>query len=360
MSTPTLQDDFDFPIRATDLSENWRFNGGGRVEDIYQRMRTGLDGTPMPSQSDLIDAGAITDEELWSLAHYVRSLSPVETPSVREVIEAKLVPAGSSLPTGLADQEWESVERFYIPLVGQIILKPRWFDPRVDGVWVQALHNGRELVLRLTWHDPSQSPDPAWTEWREWVLEAMEPKDDEEVKPGPRPDQFVVQFPAERPTGMERPYFLMGDGSDPVYLWKWSSEDEEAREYEARGLRNQAMQPARSQTLSSEASFEDGAWSLLLRRDLTTEDESELQFTVGETIPIAFFAWDGDNGEEGTRGAVSSWYFVYLGEPVPTSVFATPLFVMFLSAALGMIIVVRVQRKERERRARAGEDPAGE
>ena len=30
----------------------------------------------MPTFSDIVDAGVITDDDLWSLAHYVRSLSP--------------------------------------------------------------------------------------------------------------------------------------------------------------------------------------------------------------------------------------------------------------------------------------------
>src|SRR2546427_6984193 len=49
-----------------------------------RRLRTGLDGTPMPSFSDLIDQKFLTDEQLWRLAQYVRSLSPAETPRSEE------------------------------------------------------------------------------------------------------------------------------------------------------------------------------------------------------------------------------------------------------------------------------------
>jgi len=55
-SAATLEDDGSFPIRAADLSENWKFNGGGSVEDIFRRLRTGLDGTPMPSYQDVLRA----------------------------------------------------------------------------------------------------------------------------------------------------------------------------------------------------------------------------------------------------------------------------------------------------------------
>src|SRR5437773_9518245 len=87
-SAPTLKDDAGFPIYAADLHENWRFRGGGTVEDIYHRLRPGLDGTPMPSFSDLIEQKFLTDEQLWRLAQYVRSLSPARTPEARDVIHA--------------------------------------------------------------------------------------------------------------------------------------------------------------------------------------------------------------------------------------------------------------------------------
>src|SRR5712691_9538393 len=90
-SAPTLKDDAQHPIFAANLQENWRFNGGGTVEDIYHRLRTGLDGTPMPSFSDLLEQKFLTDEQLWRVAQYVRSLSPKEPPAVRDVIHAPLV-----------------------------------------------------------------------------------------------------------------------------------------------------------------------------------------------------------------------------------------------------------------------------
>jgi mono/diheme cytochrome c family protein len=98
-SAPTLTDDWDHPIRAADLTHSWNFNGGAMVEQIYARLRTGLDGTPMPSFSDVIESKLITDEQLWRVAQYVRSLSPAEPPQVREVIRAGLVQEGA-LPSG--------------------------------------------------------------------------------------------------------------------------------------------------------------------------------------------------------------------------------------------------------------------
>jgi len=60
------------------------------------------------------------------------------------------------------------------------------------------------------------------------------------------------------------------------------------------------------------------------------------------------FAWDGDNGESGTRGAVSSWYFLFLEEATPATVYVYPTLAMILTAALGFLVVGRAQKRERE------------
>ncbi len=345
-SAPTLEDDWGYPIRAVDLTKNWRFNGGGSVEEIYRRLRTGLDGTPMPSFSDLIDADFMTEEQLWNLAHYVRSLSPERAPRVREVIRVERTEVGD-LPTGLDDERWAEADAFHIPMVAQIIVAPRWFDPAIDAVQVRGFHDGNELVLHLSWHDRSRSPDPAWAEWQARVLEVMDPHDGDPPEPGPRPDRLTVQFPVEIPRGMDRPFFLKGDARNPVALWEWSSErPDRATRARARGVRE--VQGVPGGEVRAEARWADGRWELLLRRALVTDDPlNDLQFEEGVSIPIAFHAWDGDHGEDGTRGSLSSWFFIHLEPEVPPTVFVAPLVAMLLTGGLGLFVVARAQRRER-------------
>ena len=345
-SSPTLADDGDFPIRAADLTENWLFNGGGTVEDIYGRLRTGLDGTPMPNFSDLIDAQVMTNDELWALAHYVRSMSPDDEPGIDEVVRASLL-EDSALPTSVDDDAWDSAEPAYVPMAGQIIVKPRWFDPRVDGVWVQALHDGEQVAVRVRWSDPNLSPDPEWADWKAQVTSFMGPKEGDAPDAGPLPDQILLQFPMQMPQGMDRPYFMRGDNRRPVYLWQWQSDRSTALEGEARGMGTETY-PSDGQDVTVAASHENGQWQVMFTRPLLTEDEGDLDFVTGEAIPIAFFAWDGDNGESDTRGSVSSWYFLFLEEPTPNTVFVAPAVAMMLTAGLGILVIGRAQRRERE------------
>jgi mono/diheme cytochrome c family protein len=344
-SSPTLLDDGDFPIRVADLTENWLFNGGGEVEDIYRRLLTGLDGTPMPSLADVITAGVITDDQLWAIAHYARSLSPDDPPGITEVVRGVLF-EDVPLPSSVDDEAWDDVEGAYLPLVGQIIVMPRWFDPRVDGVWAQAAHDGESVAVRVSWSDPNNSPDPEWADWKSRVISLMQPKEGDPQDEGPTPDQLVVQFPMEMPEGMERPFFLKGDTRRPVYLWQWQSDRDGALEGEARGVGTEAFQ-SEAQDLTVDASYADGEWQIMFTRPLVTEDEGDLDFVTGEAIPVAFFAWDGDNGESGTRGAVSSWYFLFLEDATPATVYVYPALAMMLTAGLGFLAVGSARKRER-------------
>lgn len=338
-SAPTQEDDNGWPIRPADLTQNWRFNGGGSVDDIYMRLRSGLDGTPMPSSSDLLEANVVTEDQLWNVAHFVRSLSPADPPEPQEVVRAVL--RFGELPASPDDEAWADVPAFYIPLVGQIIERPRWFSPTVSTVWVQAVHNREELALRLVWSDPSRSPDPAWEPWRARIVEVMEPKDEAPAE-GALPDAFAVQLGSISGEG-DMPYFLMGDARNPVHLWRWRS-DGTVAELTARGL--DRLEPSASPTaaVAANAVHADGQWQLVLRRTLAAADETRPALGEGVPIPIAFFAWDGSNGEAGKRGAIGSWYFLFLEQPASAAVYVVPIATILITALLGVAAVRYAQR----------------
>jgi mono/diheme cytochrome c family protein len=345
-SAPTLKDDADFPIFAADLHQNWRFRGGGSVEDIYRRLRTGLDGTPMPSFADLIDQKFLTDEELWRLAQYVRSLSSAAPPEVRDVVHAPQI--AGTVPASPDDSTWARAARYWFPLVGQVIHKSRWFAPAVSGVWVQAVHDGKTLALRVSWDDRTESPDTAWLRFERRILETV--AGDDSASPSssaePWPDQLAVQFPARLPQGsggMERPYFLMGAANDPVYQWRWTSSPRRALAGLARGIERFDTLPGAP---AGQATYDHGEWRLVLSRALATPDTAnEVQLEAGRAIPMAFFAWDGSSGEHGSRMAVSTWYFLALDRPTPPGVFISPVLAMLVTLTLGLVVVRRAQRR---------------
>lgn len=340
-SAPTLEDWRGLPIRTADLTEPWNFNGGSAASEIHARILTGLDGTPMPSAIEALQAAIVSEDEVWHLAHYVRSLAPATSPPLGQVVRVRRVEG--ELPSGPDDEAWEATEPIWFPLAGQVIEPPRLFAPTVDGVWVEGLHDGTDLVLRLSWNDPSRSPDPAWAEWQARIAESLY-ADGTEIATDPLPDAVAVQFPFEIPDGRERPYFLMGDDRDPVYLWRWDSRAgvSEAR---AAGLGN--VEPAPGSGLVGTAGFERGRWRLALRRPLVPEgaEGEALAFREGAPIPVAFYAWDGSSGETGARGAISTWYYLLLEEPRSPIVFLVPLLAVLLTGGLGLLAARRARTR---------------
>lgn len=75
-----LIDDWGRPIRPRDFSLGI-FKGGGKPEDIYRSIATGLIGTPMDSYLAARKyPSALSKEELAALSVYVRSLAPAKLP----------------------------------------------------------------------------------------------------------------------------------------------------------------------------------------------------------------------------------------------------------------------------------------
>jgi cytochrome c oxidase cbb3-type subunit 2 len=73
-SSLTLKDDSKRKVWPADLTLG-EFKGGSEPRDLYLRLATGLDGSPMPSY-----ATKATSDEIWALVHYVRSLATDKTP----------------------------------------------------------------------------------------------------------------------------------------------------------------------------------------------------------------------------------------------------------------------------------------
>lgn len=78
-SAADLTDDWENPIKPTDLTYKWVFKNGHTPEDIYRTFNGGLNGTPMPSYLDSFE----NDGDRWALVAYVLSLSPEKRPVLR-------------------------------------------------------------------------------------------------------------------------------------------------------------------------------------------------------------------------------------------------------------------------------------
>jgi DMSO reductase family type II enzyme heme b subunit len=288
-SLPDLKDDWDQPISPANLTQCWNFRGGSTRQDIFRAFMTGLSGTPMPSYADIFEP-----QQAWDLTNYVHALC-----RDRKVdVFVRAVPTDGELPSDANDPRWANAPVIDFPLVGQIIQDPRQFTPSIESVTVQAMHTAGEIALLLTWDDRTHST----------------------ANPEARlyDDAFVVQWPVRLTDGPEKPYFLFGDTSRPVYLWGWSANAEGISELNATGFGTQSPQRQESQSLKGAVTYHQGQYRMLVRRAVTTDDkDNDLQFEEARFIPMAFSAWDGSNDETGNKRAISAWYYLYL-EPTPS------------------------------------------
>jgi mono/diheme cytochrome c family protein len=76
-SALTLKSDDGIRTRPADLTRA-QFKGGSGGRDLYRRIVTGMDGSPMPSY-----AGQASPDELWALVQYVQSLSKTSSKEVK-------------------------------------------------------------------------------------------------------------------------------------------------------------------------------------------------------------------------------------------------------------------------------------
>jgi len=316
-SMPELKDDWGSPVRPANLTKPWNFRGGGSTREIATRLTTGLMGTPMPSFIDSVEK----PEDIWHLTNYMKSLGP-DKPDFATLLTVR--PVKGEIPEDPAAPFWSQQRAANFPLAGQVMVDPRNFNPSIDMVMVRAVYSDQEIAFHLTWDDPTASkPDPKTKTFA---------------------DQVALQFSVRLSDGTERPYVLTGDGSNPVYLLRWSSE-EGVGEVTATGITKVTPQTGAAVQAKGKAVFADGQYRLVIKRPLRTTDPDDTQFPVGRFLSVAFQAWDGGAGETGSRMSFSSWYYLTLEEPASTRPFVIPPLVVLVTVAAELLVVRQVRRR---------------
>ena len=323
--TKTLRNEWGFQFRARNLTKGWLFKGGNTVQDIFNRISTGLNGTPMGSFAEIIPE----DEDRWHLAHFVKSLNRDPIPVTKG--GGSIVLAGKKIEGDLSsdpfDPRWDEIaEILEIEMGGQLMVAPRsWTRQIINAVTLRSMYNEKEVTFLLEWDDRTGAQDEVFR------------------------DAIAIQFPVKEYPGAEKPHFAMGDRTHKVNLWRWEAEyNPEAlvegfqniREYDgganikeinAKGFKKPLI-PQPTSDVSGKGYWKDGRWRVLFTRSLTTEDKAnDVQFVMNKNFPISFAAWNGANSETGSQHSVAPWYYMVLTTATPGSIYAY--------TALGIIMV---------------------
>ena len=147
-SRPELKDDWGNPIAPANLTKRWTFRGGPGRTDIAMRLAGGVLGTPMPTFLDSVEK----PEDIWHLTNYILSLGP-EKPNYSTLVTVNGVTG--AIPDDPNAEYWTKIAPNNIPLMGQVIIDPRNFNPAIDLLLVRSVYNEKEIAFHLTWDDPT-------------------------------------------------------------------------------------------------------------------------------------------------------------------------------------------------------------
>jgi DMSO reductase family type II enzyme heme b subunit len=343
-----LKDEWGQPIRPANLTQPWTFRGGASRQDIAMRLWTGIKGTPMPSfrgavedykkfledeakeKKDDSQVKAWKDASIWDVVNFLDSVAPPRARGGdgRWASLLQISPAPGEVPGDPNADFWRGVAAARFPLVGQVIEDPRAFNPTVDMVTVRGVYTAEEIAFHLTWDDPTPS-----TPGGSGAGASL-------------PDMLAIQLPTGQGEG-ERPYFLMGSGSRPVYLLTWQAGSGVGEAIGA-GVGVITPQAGESVQAKGQAVYDAGQYRLVIRRPRTTGDKDDFVFPVTGFFPIGFWAWDGSAGESGPKAAISTWYHVHLEPPPSQRHVIMPIFAVLGTVLAEFGLVRWVGRQSRQ------------
>ncbi len=301
--------------------------GGSTERDIACRIRAGLPGSPMPATT------SYSDEELRSLAAYVRTLIPAGSETLDRLARQtiRVTRTHEALPRAPADPAWNDAQEAYVGLM------PLWWrDARVNGVRLRALHDGRTLAVRLTWEDAT--------------------RDEEILGQSTFTDAAALQFSALA----DAPLFTMGSTNFPVNIWQWKAAWErdlqsvrdvvdrfpstpsdtyahvatadEAMYLTARAVHN--IQSVERRTNAGEAlkaegfgtlaplvggapltasgTWNEGFWEVVFVREMSSDTARAISFAPGARVYVALGVWNGSAADRNGQKSVTVWHALAL------------------------------------------------
>ncbi len=324
-------------IYPIDLTEG-AYKLSANNEEIFRRIR---DGIPMAAMYSMRDK--LTDEEVWCLVHFVRSLvnrsdeQREMNRQFRRTIAAKKV--DGDLPQEPDDPKWDAIASTYVPLM------PLWWRrERIEGVFVRAAHDGKQVAIQLSWVDDTEDHS------------VMRSEDFD--------DGAAIQFSAEE----NPPLFAMGATDKPVHIWHWRADWETEQSLDRKypnmavdhyqyrtdevvgelgqeksdiakhnpmfltglGAGNPMSNPERKtpvehlvaggvgtitapghgvgQPVRGAGKWYKGLWRVSFTRELSSGEDGDVSFSSGQAVNVGFAVWNGAQMDRNGQKSVTIWH----------------------------------------------------
>jgi len=212
------------------------------------------------------------------------------------------------------DEKAQVVE---FPMSAQVHWEPRLLsEPTAKTVKVRSLQNGEDLAILLEYQDPEKGPK----------------------------DAAAIEFPV----GEEKSHFAHAQPMVQVQggfvnIWYWK--EDQVKDMHSKGFGT--LKAHQQQDVSGKGVWQNGVWRVVFSRKIETGDNNDVVIVPGEFKQIAFAIWDGENREEGSKKAISSWWY-FNAEPPPDQSFYVYAGLAVVGAALFEIVLIRRIRKRSE------------
>ncbi|MCK5480484.1 MAG: c-type cytochrome, partial [Gammaproteobacteria bacterium] len=213
-------------------------------------------------------------------------LSPLD--AAGGAIIAKKV--SGELPLDPDNKVWREAVPSEVPVYPQRSVAPASSQTDILSVRVQALHNGKELALRLEWKDDS-------------------PAEQRDI--GQFVDAAAVQWPVQYGPGVRLPYVGMGHSGYPVAVWFWRA-DGSTETLAAEGFGTLTAQ--NPDGVTAEGVWKDGFWRVVFKRVFAASGEQRVTL-MPETqglVPVALAIWNGEQEQRNGLKRLSAWRVLYL------------------------------------------------
>jgi DMSO reductase family type II enzyme heme b subunit len=294
-----------------------------------------MPGTPMPSSNQM------APDQVVELVHYVRSLS-TEAQRQAAVLnrEQIIVKALATLPEAASDETWSDV-----PSVS-LRMAPLWWRNDADpDLRVQAVHDVKAMVVRISWSDSQQDRHAASSESFEDAVAMQLYRGDAEPflgMGGPRSAVDVWFWDADRqgiPLAVEE---LYPNAVVDIYPFSETvvttaeldrdgarTADQPDISLPARAAGNQIIpsgsesgasslagggpgsstfRPPTSQHVHGVGQWRDGRWIVLMTRPLALDSEGDgVSLKPGDKASVAFAVWDGAAQDRDGKKLITIW-----------------------------------------------------
>jgi cytochrome c oxidase subunit 2 len=229
-------------------------------------------------------------------------------------------------PDDITADLWQDVPGIDLELKHQVTERP-WPSGHTELVKVQALHNGKDIYFKMTWKDDQKDASLSLDKFS---------------------DGCAVAVPVDANAPVRS---IMMGFSSPVNIWHWQAvkdvqywegktdlpqaysdfvypfEQEEILSVSVPEVtsavtdllseRAGSLTRKQRQIVQGRGLWQDGTWSVVIKRSLTTDESSQdCQFAWGDRS-AAFAVWDGDQSDRGSRKSISEWVTLQIQAPQP-------------------------------------------